>query len=195
MLNAIAPKCENHESKPPLPNSRWIMSKNTKNIDKQKLFKKTNADRQKPECKLPTGSDEVSLNVKKYIRISWLFGKCYINILMFFRIFDVNNWLREISPSNPWFHIQMVWKTYVLSVYLIFKIQNSEDLFRTKGSLRTCFPRISDHAEISVSVIVTCNVVVWLIQHHIMNVLFVRVLHLQQEKMHDLSLNAGCQSI
>ena len=51
------------------------------------------------------------------------------------------------------------------SVHLILK--NSEDLFRTKGSLRTCFPRITDHAEISVSVIVTCNVVVWLIQHHI----------------------------
>lgn len=43
MLKAIAPKCENHESKPPLPNSRWIMSKNTKNIDKQNssnIFKK-----------------------------------------------------------------------------------------------------------------------------------------------------------
>lgn len=123
---------------------------------------------------------------------SMLFGKCYRNSLMFFRFFDVSSWLREISPSNPWFHIQMFWKTCVFFCRLDFT--NFEDLCRTKGSLRTCFPRISDHAEISVRVIVTCNVVVWLIQHHIY-VLFDRVHHLQQEKMHDLSLNAGCQSV
>lgn len=38
------------------------------------LQKETNADRQKPECKLPTGSDEVSLNVQKYMEFLGCLG-------------------------------------------------------------------------------------------------------------------------
>ncbi len=40
MVKAITPKCQNHESKPPIPSSRWITSKNTKNMTSKNCWKR-----------------------------------------------------------------------------------------------------------------------------------------------------------